>query len=464
MNSKNTPRDQERPFHIDELFFSTTDRKGIIQSGNSVFARVAGYGRVENLIGKPHNIIRHPDMPRAVFKLLWDEINQNKPFVGYVKNMAADGCYYWVVALVVPIENGFLSVRFKPSSDYFPIVKNLYAEMLEVERRAGNNWRAGVIDASELLGAKLSQYGFEDYEAFMQTAIAAEIASRSNKLKESGDAKSFIEASCDLKDTLRICKDIERQLEELFSSVIWFLNFIEKLNTRSATLNRLSSEIKMVSLNGIVASHQLGEAGTSLAVVTQHLATISGESTEAIKNMNDQLLSLTRLMHKTAFAITSAKLQVNMATFFTREIVEAKESNRFDEEALERNYADIQTLIESFSASTAKMLETLPIAQNSVALLTRLRNDLHHSLFKLSSVRVTGKVQAAVIEGAAHFQNLFANVSRQLDTAEGELRELSDAIPYLKGQLPKIAATGNSIQHKYNSFQELASLEYDAIV
>ena len=106
------PCDRESPFEIDELFFSTTDRKGVITFGNDVFVRVSGHPR-ERLIGAPHNVIRHPDMPRAVFRLLWDYVLAGRSVVAYVKNMAADGAYYWVLALVTPIRGGFLSVRLK---------------------------------------------------------------------------------------------------------------------------------------------------------------------------------------------------------------------------------------------------------------------------------------------------------------------------------------------------------------
>ena len=96
------PKNIESVFLPDEMFFSTTDLKGIILSGNDVFIRVSKFSK-EELIGKPHNIIRHPDMPRIVFKLLWDYIQSGKPIVAYVKNIAKDGSYYWVLATVVPI-------------------------------------------------------------------------------------------------------------------------------------------------------------------------------------------------------------------------------------------------------------------------------------------------------------------------------------------------------------------------
>ncbi len=101
------PKNIESPFELNELFFSITDPKGVILTGNDVFVKVSKMSK-EELIGKPHNIIRHPDMPRAIFKALWSTIKAGRPFVGYVKNMAKDGSYYWVLAAVYPVmdENG----------------------------------------------------------------------------------------------------------------------------------------------------------------------------------------------------------------------------------------------------------------------------------------------------------------------------------------------------------------------
>ncbi|HZR22358.1 MAG TPA: PAS domain-containing protein, partial [Vicinamibacterales bacterium] len=180
-----TARDSERPFAMGELFFSTTDRKGIIRSGNHVFVRVSGHP-LDELIGAPHNIIRHPDMPKAVFKLLWDYLGEQKPFAGYVKNLAADGSYYWVMALVVPIDDGYLSIRFKPSSQIFAAVRSLYAEMLATEKKAGDKWRDGMRDATTQLVDALHRLGFADYDDFMHTALATEMTAHQNAARGYG--------------------------------------------------------------------------------------------------------------------------------------------------------------------------------------------------------------------------------------------------------------------------------------
>lgn len=131
-----TPNQNESPFGFDELFFSTTNERGVITFGNDVFVRVSGYPR-ETLKGAPHSIIRHPDVPRAVFKLLWDTLQAGRPIAAYVKNLSANGSFYWVYAFVFPIQDGYLSIRLKPSSPIFSVVKNLYTATLAVEEKDG---------------------------------------------------------------------------------------------------------------------------------------------------------------------------------------------------------------------------------------------------------------------------------------------------------------------------------------
>jgi len=103
----------------DTMIVSETDEKGIIQYANDDFCSIAGYSKNE-LINKPHNIIRHKDMPKAAFKDLWAHMQANKVWHGIVKNSTKDGNYYWVNATAYSVikENGekrLLSVRVKPS-------------------------------------------------------------------------------------------------------------------------------------------------------------------------------------------------------------------------------------------------------------------------------------------------------------------------------------------------------------
>lgn len=125
-----------------DFIVSKTDPKGRITYGNKIFIEFSGYAE-EELLGAQHNIIRHPDMPRAVFNLLWDTIAQGKEIFAYVKNMAKDGSFYWVYANVTADYDeqgqitGYFSVRRMPNPDAVNAVSQLYAQMLSEEQKVG---------------------------------------------------------------------------------------------------------------------------------------------------------------------------------------------------------------------------------------------------------------------------------------------------------------------------------------
>lgn len=95
-----------------ELIVSRTDLKGVITYVNDTFAQISGYEENE-LVGKPHNIVRHPDMPKSVFKNLWDTIKKEKTWSGYIKNLRKDGGYYWVFAEVSGVYKDGKLVEYK---------------------------------------------------------------------------------------------------------------------------------------------------------------------------------------------------------------------------------------------------------------------------------------------------------------------------------------------------------------
>lgn len=133
---------QELTFGDDEFIVSKTDLTGKITYGNALFIRMSGYSE-EELLDKPHNILRHEDMPAVVFKLLWNRIKEGKEIFAYVKNKTKNGDYYWVFAHVTPsfdtnrkITN-YHSVRRKPSSKALNVIKPLYSALLQKERNGG---------------------------------------------------------------------------------------------------------------------------------------------------------------------------------------------------------------------------------------------------------------------------------------------------------------------------------------
>ncbi|MBW9266201.1 MAG: PAS domain-containing protein [Candidatus Thiodiazotropha sp. (ex. Lucinisca nassula)] len=137
-----TPTDREILMDENDFIVSKTDLKGRIIYANRIFMKIAGYNEGE-LLGVQHNIIRHPDMPRGVFRLLWNVIESGNECFAYVKNMAKSGDFYWVYANVTvdyddknnPI--GYFSVRRKPSREGIEAMIPVYKEMLRIEQQAG---------------------------------------------------------------------------------------------------------------------------------------------------------------------------------------------------------------------------------------------------------------------------------------------------------------------------------------
>jgi methyl-accepting chemotaxis protein len=120
------------------LIVSKTDLKGRITYVNQDFLHISGFTEAE-LIGEPHNIVRHPDMPVEAFEDLWRTLKEGRPWTGYVKNRCKNGDYYWVLANATPIwENGqvtgYLSVRRKVASAVIPQMEEAYRAFRERNR------------------------------------------------------------------------------------------------------------------------------------------------------------------------------------------------------------------------------------------------------------------------------------------------------------------------------------------
>jgi len=155
MPSSVHPTGRERTWGEEEIIVSKTDLKGIITYANRTFLRVSGYSE-EELLGAPHSIIRHPDMPRCVFKLLWDTIQAEREIFAYVKNMCKNGDHYWVFAHVTPTFDGshrvtgYHSNRRCPDRHQVQVFDGLYRQLLAQEKKAPD-WRTGMNAATEML-------------------------------------------------------------------------------------------------------------------------------------------------------------------------------------------------------------------------------------------------------------------------------------------------------------------------
>jgi len=163
----------ERTFQWDEVIVSKTDTSGKITYANDVFLGISGFTEDE-LLGAPHSILRHPAMPRCVFKFLWDRIALGHEVFAYVLNRAKCGDHYWVFAHVTPCYDkagqiiGYHSNRRVPKPEAVATVKPLYETLLGIEAKAGDR-RAGLEQSFAALVKTVGDLGFDSYDRLVMT-------------------------------------------------------------------------------------------------------------------------------------------------------------------------------------------------------------------------------------------------------------------------------------------------------
>ena len=166
LDAPKNPNNNEKRLNENDFIVSKTDTKGKIIYCNEIFSKMAGYCPAD-LIGANHNVIRHPDMPRIAFKHAWSLIKDKKEFFGFVKNLSADGSYYWVFAYITPDldpKNGqiisYTSVRRKVPQSAIDQIIPIYKLLLDAERSGG-------IDASSKILSEFLKEHKLSYDEFV---------------------------------------------------------------------------------------------------------------------------------------------------------------------------------------------------------------------------------------------------------------------------------------------------------
>ena len=161
------PTNTEQELSDDEFIILKTDLQGTMTYANSSFIHFSGYEESE-LIGQPHKMLRHPDMPRAIFRLMWDTLEDNREFFGYLKYLRKDGGYFWVFANLTPSfddnqkVNGSFSVLRKPHPTRLSFFSDLYPQMVEREKQISTDTES--MDAStEVLSSAIDGRDYDEF-------------------------------------------------------------------------------------------------------------------------------------------------------------------------------------------------------------------------------------------------------------------------------------------------------------
>ncbi|NIZ59855.1 chemotaxis protein [Sedimentitalea sp. CY04] len=377
----------EAAFELHECFFSRTDERGVIQAGNYVFKRVAGF-EWEELQGAPHKTVRHPDMPKGVFWLLWDTIKRGRSMGAYVKNRSKDGHYYWVYALMVPCEGGFISARFKPSSQLFETIQTEYAALLKAEQ-------AEDLTSEESAGrllARLKVLGFEKYHHFAAHAASEELLSRDLGLIRKQDAT-----------VVSMRKMLERAVA---------------LKQESEGLIKEFEAMRTIPHNLRVIASRIEPAGGPVTVLSQNYSTMSRSMSEwfeaHVLGEQSNFSSINGTVNNCLFAECMAMVMQECAVQFSNEKETLGNQDVVAERKILRDVS-LSRVTEAHSGLQDVRIEAERILQAC--------SVMHRHFLGLSSTRVLCKIESArlpetgetltdIIDQLADFQS---RISEKLD-------------------------------------------------
>lgn len=403
-------------FRLHELFFSRTDPRGIIRSGNAVFTRVSGY-KQEELLSHPHNVIRHPDMPRAIFELFWEYLKAQRPICAYVKNLAKDGCYYWVYAAAYPVEGGYLSVRLKPTSELANQIQTLYAKLLSIEVELS------VSAARAELKQSLSRLGFDDYEHFMTQALFNEIQSRKEGLNRDGAAKNLLTQTENI-FLAALCREsatLGRYSSALFDNLIQVVDNSTAMTSCSHKILGLFSRLKLLSLNMTIAAEKLGLGSHTLVVVAESFQEFAHSIKNSVEELEASLKPLRAAIRDAEFKCSSSLLQAEMMSLFSGELTDMNSSEERLNFVINNNH--LFRLIQSSSIEVADSLKRLV---DTMSDFEEYSTALNSVISSLEVIRIRGTMEAVQLPNGAEFISHIHSMQEFIQTIRASLIVLID--------------------------------------
>lgn len=372
----------EEPFGIAEVLISRTDARGVILAGNEVFRRVSGFDWAR-LIGAPHRVIRNPDTPRAVFWLLWQTLQKGEPIVAFVKNRSASGGWYWVLAVVLPVEDGYLSGSFKPSGPLFSQVRAIYADLLTAEKDQG----LPPEKSAELLLARLKGLGFETYKDFMSFALDQELTARDTTLGRSNSAQARAMAAIrsGLHATHREQAELLLEFDSLQSIPTNMRIIASRLEPSGGPISAISDNYKFASTE-----------------ISRRLEAFAGAEANLCRTMG-------QIVGDALFLAGTARLMAEILRQFSPENHDATPIDK------DREMALLRALDRSFAArSHAAIIRAEQIAGD----LNQASGEIRRMMLGLDTIRVMGRVESGRL-GASGVG--LASTIDQLDTRHAQI-------------------------------------------
>ena len=353
------PIDVEHEVGVDDYFFSTTDRKGVIEEANSVFVRLSRYEH-EQLHGAPHNIIRHPDMPGGAFKLVWDQIEAGRPACAYVKNMAADGGTYWVFATLMPVGDKYLSVRMKPLvTSLKEASASLYEQARPAELAARADSGASRDEAAALglgmLAEGLAPLGVTSADDLALTCLPLEVAEHE---RASSPLPHRPDATGPLADLLGVMHEIDARTSALVAQLAEYDSLVASLDASSRDAGPVSDR-----LAALVEAAGQGAAVEGVPEMipgfTERMTAFATDGIDKLAGLDGTLSALAHEVRWLRMRIALLRLHNRMVGMFCAELIDGNSTG----DAV----ASLQVLAQALSEGAAELDEAMTKVREAIA-------------------------------------------------------------------------------------------------
>ncbi len=407
-----------RERHVDshELLFSSTDRRGVIKSANSVFARVSRY-RPEELAGAPHSLVRHPHMPAGAFRLLWDRLLEGRPAAAYVLNRAKDGATYRLFSTVTPLGQDYLSVRMAPMGPLVSTVDRIYSRVRRMEddllERRLPRPQVAVAGAREI-ERHLADLGFADYDEFMLAALPAEVAARGSSF---GTAFARPHAGGHLAEVLIGAGWLHTGLDALVDRLETYQGLTVELGHAIPAVVGQATSLQRAVAAARVASTEVADTSPVLLNVATVMAPLMAGAVNALDHLAPELSSLRHQVADLGFRIGLARVHTEMVGVFAAEAVDGR--------APERSLVEIPRLCDAVEVDICAMARAIEQANDS---LTTVVHRIEEAAQLVREFRVfLGQWRIIVLR-----RREVAAVAAHLGPIDAQLDATSDQLAYLE--------------------------------